>query len=287
MPVAHRSAISFGLVHIPVGLYTATQDNDVRFNQLCKEDFSRVRYKKVCSGCGKEVRNSDIVKGFEYADGEYVVVTDEEFESVKTEKDKSIRILHFTDLSAIPPIYYDKTYHLLPEKGSEKAFELLRTAMRREDKVAVAQAVLGNKDTLLCILPGEEGLLLETLFFADEIKELPKGYVKPALSEPELEMAEALIRSMDRPFAPSAYQDEYQARLRELIQRKIQGKQLKKPRETREDNIIDLMEALQASLAQQEQAARPKRKTTPKKPAKTAAARKNSPAKSPAKKKGA
>ena len=130
-------------------------------------------------------------------------------------------------------------------------------------------------------------MLLETLFFVDEIKELPKGYVKPALSEPELEMAEALIRSMDRPFAPSAYQDEYQARLRELIQRKIQGKQLKKPRETREDNIIDLMEALQASLAQQEQAARPKRKATPKKPAKAAAARKNSPAKSPAKKKGA
>ena len=251
MPVAHKSAISFGLVHIPVGLYTATQDNDIRFNQLCKEDLSRVRYKKVCSGCGKEVGNKEIVKGFEYGDGEYVVVTDEEFESIKTEKDKSIRILHFADIRSIPPIYYDKTYHVVPEKGGEKAFELLRTAMREENKIAVAQAVLGSKDTLLTIMPTEEGILLETMFFEDEIKELPKAYTKPELNEAELTMAKTLIGSMERAFEPKAYKDEYQERLRALIQSKINGKQIKKPRKERADNVIDLMEALQASLAQQ------------------------------------
>ena len=262
MPVAHKSAISFGLVHIPVGLYTATQDNDIRFNQLCKEDLSRVRYKKICSGCGKEVGNKEIVKGFEYGDGEYVVVTDEEFESIKTEKDKSIRILHFADIRSIPPIYYDKTYHVVPEKGGEKAFELLRTAMREENKVAVAQAVLGSKDTLLTIMPTDEGILLETMFFDDEIKELPKAYVKPALSAPELEMAKTLINSMEQAFAPEDYRDDYQERLRALIQSKINGKQIKKPRREKADNVIDLMEALQASLAQRD------------KPAKSSAAKK-------------
>ena len=104
MAVSHRGAISFGLVHIPVGLYTATQDNDIHFNQLCKDDHSRVRYKKVCASCGKEVKNTDIVKGFEYDDGKYVVVTDEDFEKIKTEKDKSIQIMQFVDLSTIRPL---------------------------------------------------------------------------------------------------------------------------------------------------------------------------------------
>ena len=110
MPAAHKGAISFGLVHIPVALHTATQDNDIHFNQLCKEDMSRVRYKKVCASCGQEVGTKDIIKGFEYEDGKYVTVSDEEFEKIKTEKDNSIQILHFTDLAAIRPIDYDKPY---------------------------------------------------------------------------------------------------------------------------------------------------------------------------------
>ena len=179
MAVSHRGAISFGLVHIPVGLYTATQDNDIHFNQLCKDDHSRVRYKKVCASCGKEVKNTDIVKGFEYDDGKYVVVTDEDFEKIKTEKDKSIQIMQFADLSTIRPIYYDKTYHALPETGGEKAFELLRRAMHDEQKVAVAKTVMGNKETLLALIPTDDGILIETMFFADEIKDKPKDVPLP------------------------------------------------------------------------------------------------------------
>lgn len=130
MPVAHKGAISFGLVHIPVGLYTATQDNDLQFNQLCKEDGSRVRYKKVCSHCGKEVANADIVKGFEYEKGKYVTLTDKEFEKAKSQKDKLIYIISFANLSEVKPIYFDKTYHIVPEKGGDKAFNLLYTAMK-------------------------------------------------------------------------------------------------------------------------------------------------------------
>jgi len=250
MAVSHRGAISFGLVHIPVGLYTATRDNDIHFNQLCKDDHSRVRYKKVCASCGKEVKNTDIVKGFEYDDGKYVVVTDEDFEKIKTEKDKSIQIMQFADLSTIRPIYYDKTYHALPETGGEKAFELLRRAMHEEQKVAVAKTVMGNKETLLALIPTDDGILIETMFFADEIKDKPKDVPRPDVSEAELSMAKQLIGTMVKPFEPAAYKDEYQERLKALIEQKIAGKEIVAPAPENEGNIISLEEALLASLNQ-------------------------------------
>lgn len=272
MPAAHKGAISFGLVHIPVALHTATQDNDIHFNQLCKEDMSRVRYKKVCASCGKEVGTKDIIKGFEYEDGKYVTVSDEEFEKIKTEKDKSIQILHFTDLAAIRPIYYDKTYHAVPEKGGEKAFELLRQAMKQENKVAIAKTVMGNGEKLLTILPTSEGILIETMFFADEIKELPKEVPHIKVNEAELTMAKALISSMDRAFEPELYHDEYQARLRELIEQKIQGREIVASASEKPSNVINLMEALQASIQhlQEDSPTPPKKKRTSRKKAETA-----------------
>lgn len=264
MPVAHKSAISFGLVHIPVGLYTATQPSEVRFNQLCRDDLSRVKYKKVCSGCGKEVTKDDIVKGFRYGDDEYVVVTDEEFESIKTEKERSIRIVQFTDSGSIAPIYFDKTYHAVPEKGGERAFELLRTAMLEEGSVAVARSVLGSKDTLMTVMPTDEGLIVETMFFEDEIKEVPKAFARPEVRPDELEVAKRLIESMTRRFDISEFHDEYSERLRDLIERKINGKELVKPGRGRSAGVIDLMEALQSSLRESET---PKKKRTVRKDA--------------------
>lgn len=249
MAVSHRGAISFGLVHIPVGLYTATQDNDIHFNQLCKEDGSRVRYKKVCANCGKEVKNEDIVKGFEYEKDQYVIMTDEDFEKAKSEKDKTIHILHFTDLSNIRPLYYDKTYHAIPEKGGDKAFELLRRAMKEEGKVAIAKTVMGTKEKLLALIPTEEGILTETLFFADEIKDPPKETKRSEVSEGELQMAKTLIGAMVQEFDPSQYKDEYKERLWQIINSKIQGREITAPKET-VVSVVDLMEALKQSLAQ-------------------------------------
>jgi DNA end-binding protein Ku len=262
MAVSHRGAISFGLVHIPVGLYTATQDNDISFRQLCKADNSRVKYKKTCASCGKEVGPGDIIKGFEYDKDKYVVITDDEFEKIKTEKDRTIQILHFTDLKTIKPIYYEKTYHAVPEAGGEKAFELLRTAMMQEGKIAIAKTVIGTKETLLAIMPTDEGIMVETMYYQDEIKEIPKAFSKPELSEAELNMAKMLIGSMDKPFEPQAYHDEYQERLRQLIEQKIAGKEIvaAKP-EGGETNIIDLMEALKASVDKiNEEQAQPKKR---------------------------
>ena len=250
MAVSHRGAISFGMVHIPVGLYTATQDNDIHFNQLCKEDGSRIKYKKVCASCGKEIGSGDIVKGFEYEPNKYVTLTDEDFEKAKSEKDRTIQILHFTDLPNVRPIYFDKTYHALPEQGGDKAYELLRCAMLEENKIAIAKTVMGTKEKLLALIPTEHGILVETLFFADEIKDALKEPARVETADTELKMAKTLIGAMVKPFEPEQFKDEYREKLWDIINSKIQGKEFVVSEEHVEISVINLMEALQKSLEQ-------------------------------------
>jgi len=250
MAVAHKTVISFGLVAIPISLYTATQDNDIRFNQLHKDDHERIRYKKTCGHCGKEVSGNDIVKGYQYDPDHYVIITEEDLEKIKTEKDKSIHIMHFAQLNQISPVYYDKCYQAVPEPGGEKAFELLRKALMDEQKIAIGKTVMGSRETLLAIIPREDGILVSTMFYEDEVKELQKAYNRPEVSEQELDMAKMLIRSMDSPFDPSAYKDEYQVRLKELIETKIAGKEVVAREPEASGNIVNLMDALKASLEQ-------------------------------------
>jgi len=261
--MAVKSAISFGLVHIPVSLHTATQDNDVRFNQLSKENNSRIRYKKICSLCGKEVKSEDIVKGFEYDKDKYVIVSDEDFEKIKTEKDRTMQIITFANLNEISPVFYDKTYHAVPESGGDKAFELLRTAMMQEQKIAISKTVLGTKETLIALIPREGGMLVQTMFFADEVKALPVKLVSPAVNDAELDMAKKLIGSMAKPFNIADYKDEYQDKLKALIQQKIDGKEIVSAsgEEVKAGgNVIDLMEALKASIKENEPSKRGRKK---------------------------
>jgi DNA end-binding protein Ku len=246
--ISRKSVITFGMVAIPIAMYTTKQDNDIRFNQLHREDNSRVRYKKTCAHCGKELSSNDIVKGFEYDKDKYVVITDEEIEKIKTEKEKSIQILHFAQLNQISPVYYNKTYQAVPGTGGEKAFELLRASLMAEQKVAIGKTVMGTKDTLMAIIPREEGILISTMHYADDIKNLQKQYEKPQVSDQELCMAKTLINSMDTPFDPAAYKDEYQVKLRELIETKISGKEIVAPAQESDVKVIDLMEALKASV---------------------------------------
>jgi DNA end-binding protein Ku len=248
MAVSHKSVISFGLVAIPVALYTATQDNDIHLNQLHGEDSQRIRYKKTCAHCGKELSPNDIIKGYQYDRDRYVVITDDELEKIKSEKDKSIQILHFAKLDQISPVYYDKTYQAIPEPGGEKAFELLRAALMSQQKIAIGRTVLGTKDTLMAILPREDGMLICTMFYADDIKALQKTYSRPQPNEQELNMAKVLIDSMDTPFDPAAYSDQYQDKLRALIEAKVAGKEVVAAKSESTGNIIDLMDALKASV---------------------------------------
>lgn len=248
MAVSNRTVISFGLVAIPISMYTATQDNDIHFNQLHKEDQSRVRYKKTCGHCGKELKSEDIVKGFEYDKDQYIVVSNDEIEKIKTKEEKSIRILHFAQLNQISPVYYDRTYQAIPDSGGERAFELLRSALMNEQKIAIGKTVMGTKDTLLAIIPRENGMLISTMFYQDDIKDLQKSYKIPEPTEQELKMAQVLINSMDTPFDPAQYKDEYQSKLKELIETKIAGKEVVAAKPEQAGNVINLMDALKASI---------------------------------------
>ncbi len=249
MAVSHKGAISFGLVHIPVALYAATYDNDLHFNQLCKKDGGRIKYKKVCSVCGNEMLQKDIVKGYEYQSGKYVTVTNNDFEKAKTEKDKTIYIMHFTDLKNIPTVYFEKTYHALPEKGGEKAFELLRKAMQEKNKAAVAKTVLGSKERLLALVATDDGIYAQTLFFEEELKNAPGEAQKSKTLKQEVDMAKTLIAAMDKPFKPSEYKDEYRERMLDIINSKIKGKTFIISPDEVEFSVGTLMDALKESVS--------------------------------------
>ncbi|WP_312644439.1 Ku protein [Hydrogenoanaerobacterium sp.] len=252
MAVAYKSTIAFSLLSIPISMYTATQDNDLHFNQLHKEDNSRVRYKKTCLHCGKELKSEDIVKGYEYDKDKYVIITDDDIEKIKTKKDRTIQILHFAQLNQISPTYFNKTYYAAPELGSDRAFELLRASMMDEQKIAIGKTVLGDKETLLAIIPREDGILIQTMFYADDIKELPKAYNKPEVSAQELESAKTLISTMNTPFDPAKYNDEFESKKQDLVKIKVEQKEIvvAEPESETEskDNVIDIMDRLKMAI---------------------------------------
>lgn len=249
MGVSHKGAISLGLLYIPVGLYTTTRDNDVKFNQLCKDTKERVKYKKYCPSCSKEVKSDDIIKGYEYENDKYVIMTQDELEKIKTKKDKTIHIIQFVNLPEIDQIYYERNYYAIPETGAEKAFELLRTAMLSENKVALAKTVIGTKENLIVLYPTEEGIIAKTLFYQDEVVPVPRQLAHVELSEAEVTMAKTLINSMTGSFDASSYKDEYQERLRDAILQKIHGEDIVAVDTSVPPNVIDLMEALQRTIA--------------------------------------
>jgi DNA end-binding protein Ku len=248
MAVAHKGSISMGLVLIPIGLYKTTADNDIHFNQLDKESKARIRYKKYCSHCNKEVTAKDIIKGYEYEKDKYVIMTEEELEKIKTKKDKTIHIIQFAKLSEVDQLYYEKNYYGIPDTGAEKAFELLRQSLLTQKKVAIAKTVIGTRENLLVLYPTKDGLIVKTLFYQDEVVAPPKQVPKVKLEESELEMAKMLIDTMTKPFDATTFKDEYQERLREAIMTKIQGKEIITADAEPGNNVIDLMEALQKSL---------------------------------------
>lgn len=248
MAVAHKSAISIGLLYIPVGLYKTTRDTSISFNQLCKDSHERVKYKKYCPSCDKEIRNEDIIKGYEYEKGHYVTFTPDELERIKSKKDKTIHIEHFAKMSEVDNILFDKDYYLVPEQGAEKPYELLRQSLLSKKEIGVAKTVLGTNENLLILYPTKDCIIAKVLYYQEEIQELPKSQVKVDLSKQELDMAKILIESMTKKFDISAYRDEYQVKLRNAITTKINGNEIVSADNETPNGIIDLMEALQKSV---------------------------------------
>ena len=259
MAYSYKGSISFGLVYIPVALHNSIKQNDIGFNMIDKKTMSRVRYKKTCEDCeNREVKQEDIVKGFEYEEGKYVIFEEKDFEKIKTKKDKNITIEQFVELSEVDPIYFDRPYYVVPT-GAEKAYAVLLTAMEQSGKAAIAKTVLGTKETLVMIRAKDGQMLLNTLFFADEVVKNPAKEVTEKGNAAELKIAQTIIESMTGKFEPEQYKDEYREKVQEAIEKKIAGKEIAAPKEKNFGTVSNLMEALTKSL---EMAKKPKAKTT-------------------------
>jgi DNA end-binding protein Ku len=245
-------AISFGLVNVPVKLYSAVSKKTVRFHQLHAKDGMRIQQKRVCPADGEEVPYDQIVKGYEITPDQYVVVTPEELEGIEPRKTKTIDIEDFVDLEDIDPIFYDHPYYLLPGTGAAKPYKLLVTAMEEAGKVAIARVVIRQKEQLVAIRPTGDVLTMETMNFADEVvphdsfDETPGADVDT--NQREVEMAQQLIESLAAEFDPSKYKDTYRERVLELIERKAEGKEIAVQPTEEPQPVPDLMAALEASV---------------------------------------
>jgi DNA end-binding protein Ku len=250
-------AISFGLVNVPVKLFSAVSPKTVRFHQLNGETGNRIAQKRVDRETGEEVPYENLVKGYELTRDRYVVLSPDELEALDPEKTRSIDIEDFVDESEIDPLFYDHPYYLVPDKGAAKAYGLLLNAMADADKVAIARVVIRSKEQLVAIRPHRDGelLVMETMVFADEIVPtdeldgLPEA-AELSVSDRELKMARQLIESLTDDFEPSKYRDQYREKVLELIERKAEGEEIVVQAEAPEPaRVPDLMAALEASLA--------------------------------------
>jgi DNA end-binding protein Ku len=246
--------LSFGLVSVPIGLYPATADQTIHFNQLHKGTSHRIRYKKVDEVTGAEVPNSDIVSGYDLGGGEYVVVTREELKDIAPGKSETIEISDFVDLDQIDPVHFRQTYYLAPRgKGADRAYALLRQAMHETGKVGIATMILRDKEHLVAVRPGADVLILETMYFADEIRspreELDTLPEDATFQGRELDVARKLVESLTVEWSPNDYHNTYRDRVAELIDRKREGRAIVVEAEKPKSNVIDLMAALEASVA--------------------------------------
>lgn len=247
---AHKSAISIGLIFVPVSLSKTTRETGISFNQLCKDEngkYQRIRYKKICPSCNVEIQSSDIIKGYEYEKGKYVTISNEELERMKSKKDKTIHILHFANMKEIDFLLFERDYYAIPENHGEKAFELLRQALFTLKKVAIGKTVMGTKEELILLYPTKNSLIAKVLYYYDELQPIP-NISKVQIDKNELEMAKNLIDSMTKPFEHDSFYDEYQTKLKEAIQAKIGGLEIVSTSEDVPENALDLMSALQKSL---------------------------------------
>jgi len=261
-----KGSISFGLVNIPVKMFAATEDKDIRFKTLHKKCRTPIRQERVCPTCQETISPDDLVRGFEYEPGRFVLIDDEDLEAIKPATAKTAEILDFVDLREIDPIYFDKSYYLAPQENSgHKAYSLLCQAMQKTGRIAVAKITIRNKQSLAVIRVLNNILILETIFYPDEVRPvslIPGIPQDVRIEERELAMAEQLIENLTTEFRPEKYRDEYREELLELIRKKAEGEEIVSAPEAPQRNVVDLMAALQASL-QQTQEMRKQGKTPP------------------------
>ena len=260
-----NGALSFGLVNVPVQLFSSVEQKDIAFHEFQAGTGARIRHKRVSEKTGREVDYSDIEKGYETSKGKYVMLTREELESVEPGKSRTIDIEDFVELSEIDPIYFEKPYYLVPQKGAEKPYALLRAALEDSERVAIARFVMRTKQYLAAVRAADDMLVLETMHFPNEIRDT-KGLNVPKrtkVPDKELRIAEQLIDSMTVAWKPERYEDTYRSRVLDLIRRKGKGQEIEVEKPEREEsNVVDLVEALQRSLDAKAKGGRRARKST-------------------------
>jgi DNA end-binding protein Ku len=269
-----KGTISFGLVNIPIKLHAATENKDIKLRSLHKKCHSPIRYEKVCPVCEEELDAKEIVKGYEIAKGKFVVLEEEELEELRKQtEEKAVEIMDFLDMREIDPVYFNRSYYMSPNEGGVKAYGLLRKALTESEKVGLARIVMRSKEQLAVIRVYENTLLMETIHYPDEVRkasDVPNVPQDDEVSKKEIETAILLIDQLTTSFEPEKYTDAYRSNLMALIESKRTGKKLvtakvKEP----ENNVTDLMAALQASIDRAKPAKKPAKK--PKKAAKTKA----------------
>jgi DNA end-binding protein Ku len=240
--------ISFGLVSVPVRMFSATESKELRFHFLDKQDLQPIAYDKVRRDTGEHVANDDIVRGFEVEKGRYVPLEDEDLDRLDVELTKTIDICDFVDLEQIDPIYFRKAYYLVPQAGAEKPYRLLERALDETGKVAIAKIVIRNKQHLAALRAADGVLVLETMYYADEVRRPEKVNGGGQLRKPEVEMAKSLVENLSADFDPTKYDDTYRKELLVLLKAKAKGAKLPEPEEEPEGEVVDLMAALRESV---------------------------------------
>lgn len=246
-----KGAIAFGLVNIPIRLYSGTETNELKTHLLWKKDMSRIRYQRVAESTGKEVPFDQIVKGYEVEDGQYVVLTDEELKEAAPEKSSTIDIQEFVNENEISSLYFEKPYYLEPDKGAAKAYALLREALEKSGKVGVAQFVLRNRESLCVLKPLDGGLVLNAMRFQSELRPMSELSLpsKEKLVPSEINLATQLIDGMTGTFDPAKYHDSYTEEVKKMVEAKAKGQKRAAPvAKPAKSNVIDLVAALQESL---------------------------------------
>ncbi len=280
-----KGAISFGLVTIPVKLYSATEEKDVSFHQVRRSDGSRVKYKRVAAEDGEEVAYGDIAKGYELPSGETVVLTDEDFTGLPLATSRAIDVLQFVPLEQVDPIYFAKSYYLEPDKSGVKPYVLLRDALEQSGRVALVKVALRNRESLATLRVRDGVFVLETMLWPDEVRRPDFAFLEEQVEvrSRELAMAGSLIETLSGEFDPSAYKDSYREALEAVIEAKIAGREVVRPSDTQPTvgTVVDLMAALRASVEAAKKGRTPATPATTATPVKAAKA-----AKAPAKKAG-
>jgi DNA end-binding protein Ku len=241
-------SISFGLVSVPVQLYPATESKGLKFHFLDRRDMAPIGYDKINKETGKHVDPDDVIRGFEFEKGRFVELTDEDVDRLDIELTHSIDICDFVSIDEIDPIQFRKAYYVLPQEGAEKPYRLLVRALAETGRVAIAKIVIRNKQHLACVRPFDETLVLETMYYADEIRK-PGEVPKPRLQPAEVEMAKSLIENLAGEWKPEKYHDRYRNQLLDLLEKKAEGEPLPEPSIESSGEVVDLMEALRQSVA--------------------------------------